>query len=294
MSEHPFPADRIFEVRARLGEGPVWDDEAQRLYCVDIYNHRVHRFDPKTRRDEILRLPEIVTCVVPTRSRRLLVALHHDLALLDPDTGDLARVLTLEVDRPRNRFNDGKVDSRGRFWIGTMSPDDPGRGSLYRYDPDGTVRTMETSLTISNGMGWSPDQTTFYHTDSQVKLIYAYDYDDESGMLANRRVFADLTSGAAFPDGLAVDAEGCVWSAQWDGWCVIRFAPDGREIQRLPLPVQRPTSCCFGGPDLRTLYITSASVALSEREIQECPLSGDLFWMETDVPGLPPGRFGGE
>ena len=287
MSENAWQSSAVFEARARLGEGPVWDARARRLYWVDIYNHRIHRFDPTARQDEILRLPEIVTCVVPTRAGRLLLALRHDLALLDPSTEELTRILTLEADRPDQRFNDGKVDSRGRFWIGTMSVEGLAHGALYRYDAGGSVRTMESGLTISNGMGWSPDGGTFYHTDSPLRRIYAYDYDEESGEITGQRVFADLTGSPAFPDGLAVDAEGCVWSAQWDGWCVIRFAPDGSEIRRLELPVQRPTSCCFGGPELRTLYITSASVGLSEREIQLCPLSGDLFWVETETQGLP-------
>jgi sugar lactone lactonase YvrE len=293
MSERSWPREDVFEARARLGEGPVWDAEAQRLYWVDIYNQRVHSFDPSARRDELLRLPEIVTCVVPTTSHQLLVALRHELALLEPNTGDLKRILTLEADRPRNRFNDGKVDPHGRFWVGTISPEAPGNGSLYRYDPNGDTRTMQTGVTISNGMGWSPDAGTFYFTDSATKAIYAYDYDDEGGEIANRRVFADLTSGSAFPDGLAVDSDGCVWSAQWDGWCVIRFSPEGRAIQRLPVPVQRPTSCCFGGRDLKTLFITSAAVGLSEREIEKCPLSGDLFWTETEVAGLPGRAWGG-
>jgi sugar lactone lactonase YvrE len=287
MSENTWQSSAVFEARARLGEGPVWDARARRLYWVDIYNHRIHRFDPTARQDEIFRLPEIVTCVVPTRAGLLLLALRHDLALLDPSTEELTRILTLEADRPDQRFNDGKVDSRGRFWIGTMSVEGLAHGALYRYNAGGSVRTMQSGLSISNGMGWSPDGGTFYHTDSPLRRIYAYDYDEESGEITGRRVFADLTGSPAFPDGLAVDAEGCVWSAQWDGWCVIRFAPDGREIRRLELPVQRPTSCCFGGPELRTLYITSASVGLSEREIQLCPLSGDLFWVETETQGLP-------
>ena len=292
MHDQSWPEEQVFEARARLGEGPVWDAASRVLYWVDIYNHRIHRFDPAAGRDEVLRLPEIVTSVVPTRTGRLLVSLRHDLATLDPSSGELTRTLTLEADRPGNRFNDGKVDARGRFWIGTMSADEPEQGSLYRYDPDGSVRTMVTGLTISNGMGWSPDRKVFYHTDSPTRRIFAYAHDEESGEITDRRLFADLSADSSFPDGLTVDAEGCIWSAQWDGWCVIRFAPDGREIDRVQLPVQRPTSCCFGGPDLRTLYITSASVGLSEREIQACPLSGDLFWMEADVPGLPSDPFG--
>lgn len=287
MSENAWQSSDVLEVRARLGEGPVWDARTRRLYWVDIYNHRIHRFDPAARQEEIIRLPEIVTCVAPTRAGHLLLALRHDLALLDSSMEEPTRILTLEGDRPDQRFNDGKVDSRGRFWIGTMSVEGLPQGSLYRYDPGGSVRTMESGITISNGMGWSPDGGTFYHTDSALRRIFAYDYEEESGEITGRRVFADLTASAAFPDGLAVDAEGCVWSAQWDGWCVIRFAPDGREILRLELPVQRPTSCCFGGPELTTLYITSASVGLSEKEIQLCPLSGDLFWVETGTQGLP-------
>lgn len=292
MKEHAFSAGDLFEVRARLGEGPVWDDAGQHLYWIDIYNHRVHRFEPLTGQDRIIRLPEIVTCLALTLSPRLLIALRHDLALLDPESGMISRLLTLEGDMPRNRFNDGKVDPQGRLWIGTMSKD-ARAGSLYRFDADGTVRTMEKDVTISNGLGWSPDQRTFYYTDSPLKVIYAYDYEAEGGSIRNRRVFADLTTGSAFPDGLAVDAEGCVWSAQWDGWCVIRFAPDGRELERIRLPVQRPTSCAFGDTALRRLYVTSASVALTEQEIQACPLSGDLFWIDVDVPGLPPNRFAG-
>lgn len=288
-----FPDSQIFEVRSRLGEGPVWDPEAGCLYWVDIYNHRVHRYDPATRQDTIFRLPEIVTCVVPTTSSRLLVTLRHDIALLDPGTGHLRRLLTVEGELEGNRFNDGKVDPRGRLWIGTMSPAAPGEAALYRYDPDGSLHHVESGLTISNGLGWSPDQRTFYHTDSGEQVIYRYDYDPETGEAKNRRTFADLRGGPGAPDGLAVDEEGCVWSAQWDGWCVIRFDPRGREIQRVDMPVPRPTSCAFGGPDLKTLYITSASVALSQEQIQSCPSSGDLFWVEVDVAGLPITRFDG-
>lgn len=289
--EQGWPAERRFEARARLGEGPVWDAAAGRLLWVDIYNNRVHRFDPERRAGEVLSLPEIVPCVAPAADGRLLVALRNDLALFTPETGDLERLATREADRPGNRFNDGAVDARGRFWIGTMNPDRRGQGALYRLDPDGSVTTVETGLSISNGIGWSPDGGTLYLTDSPEKRIYAYDFDEQRGTLSHRRVHVDLGDADHFPDGLAVDAEGCIWSAQWDGACVIRFDLRGREIDRLTLPVPRPTSCAFGGPDLRTLFITSASVALSEQQIQDAPLSGDLFWADVGVAGLPRSVF---
>ncbi|NET40042.1 MAG: SMP-30/gluconolactonase/LRE family protein [Cyanothece sp. SIO1E1] len=165
------------------------------------------------------------------------------------------------------------------------------QGCLYRYDPDGSLSILETGLTISNGLGWSPDHQAFYLTDSPSQKIFAYDFDLKSGSIANRRILIDLSHESFYPDGLAIDQEGCIWSAMWDGWCIIRFSPQGEEIERVNLPVQRPTSCTFGGEQLQTLYITTASVGLSEAEIQASFFSGDLFCLETNVAGLPPNRF---
>ena len=291
MADSDYRISNVFEARARLGEGPVWDDRAETLYWVDIYNHRVHQFYPAIGRNRIFNVGDVVSCIALTKSPKLIMALRHDIAFLDTASGQITRVMTVELDKPDNRFNDGKCDPQGRFWFGSMSQT-AGAGSLYRYDPDGSLHTMEKGITISNGLGWSPDKRTFYFTDSPLKTIYAYDYDGPTGSITNRRIFVNLTHESFYPDGLAVDAEGCLWSAQWDGWCVIRFAPDGREIQRLPVPVKRPTSCAFGGPDGKQLFITSASVGLGEQEIQESFYSGDLFCLETDVAGLPTNRFG--
>lgn len=288
MSAEP---EVVLPARARLGEGPAWDADAGVLWWVDIYNHRVHRFDPATGGDRAYEVGEVVTCAVPAAPGTLLLALRRDLALLDAATGRVERVATVLPERKGLRFNDGKCDARGRFWIGSMSAEEGG-AALYRYDPDGEVRMMETGLTISNGVGWSPDGETFYLTDSPSKKIYAYRFDPEAGTLSGRRVFADLGSGDAFPDGLAVDAEGCVWSAQWDGGCVIRFDPDGREAERVRVPVRRPTSCAFGGVDGRDLYLTSASIGLGEEEIEEGFHAGDLFRLRAQAPGLPTIRFG--
>jgi sugar lactone lactonase YvrE len=161
------------------------------------------------------------------------------------------------------------------------------QASLYRYDTDGSLHLMETGLTISNGLGWSPDQKTFYLTDSPQQKIYAYDFDSVAGNISNHRIFVDLTHESFHPDGLTIDSEGYIWSAMWNGWCVIRFNPNGEEILRIKLPVQLPTSCTFGGEDLRTLYITTASVGLSQAEIEKSFYSGDLFALQTDITGLP-------
>jgi len=281
----------VLEARARLGEGPCWDAQAGRLYWVDIYNHRVHEVDPATGSDRFFDVGEVVACLAPASGGRLIVGLRHHLACLDTRTRTVTPILEFET-RSHVRSNDGKCDARGRFWFGTMSTAGP-EAALYRYDPDGSLHVMETGLTVSNGLGWSPDGGTFYLTDSPAQVIYAYDFESATGRLANRRILVDLRGQAFFPDGLTVDREGCLWSAMWDGWCVIRFDAAGREKQRLPMPVQRPTCCAFGGTDLSTLFITTATVGLSEDEIERSFHSGDLFALAAQVTGCAADRFSG-
>lgn len=284
-------AERVLRARARLGEGPVWDAATGTLLWVDIYDHRVHRFDPATGRDQAWETGDVVSAVRPARDGRLLVALRHRVALLDPESGALETVAEVEADRPRNRLNDGACDARGRFWIGSMSKDE-GHGALYRVDPDGEVRRMESGLTISNGLGWSPDGGTFYLTDSPARIIYAYDFDADAGTISNRRIFKNLKDEDGVPDGLAVDAEGGVWSARFGRSAVVRYAPDGRETDRISLPVPKVSACAFGGADVRDLYVTTASVGLSEEEIEDAFDSGDLFRVRVDVAGMPAHPFG--
>lgn len=287
-----YPLNNVLQARARLGEGPIWDVARQRLYWVDIYNYRVHEFDPHTGSSHFFDVGDVVGAVAPAGPDRLILAQRHHLAFLDTQTGTTQPIELVEVDLPDNRFNDGKCDRQGRFWFGSMCRD-KAQGSLYRYDPDGSLHRMETELTISNGLGWSPDERTFYLTDSVHRKIFAYDFDSTTGSIHNRRIFVDLAGELFYPDGLTVDQEGHVWSAMWDGWCIIRFDPDGKEVLRIPLPVQRPTSCTFGEADLRSLYITTASVGLSEQEIERSFHSGDLFCLQTDITGLPAHSFGG-
>lgn len=276
----------VVDARARLGECPVWNVDRQQLFWVDVYNHRVHQYDPATGNDRFFDVGDLVSAIALAGENRLLLALRDRLAFLNLESGEVTPFYQFNFPYPNTRCNDGKSDSKGRFWIGTVS-EAPKQAELYRYDLDGSIRVMETELTISNGLGWSPDQSTFYLTDSIEHQIYAYDFDVEAGTIQNRRTLIDLSNEAVEPDGLAIDTDGNIWTALWDGWCVACFNASGQELKRIHLPVQRPTSVTFGGSKLSDLYITSASVGLSQKEIQQGFHSGDLFRFATDSAGLP-------
>lgn len=279
----------IQSANAILGEGPSWDPAARVLYWVDIKRPAVFRYDPAVGQTGHWPMARPVGCVAPTRSAdRLVFADADGFGALELATGRINRWADPEADLPGNRFNDGKVDRQGRLWAGTIDGEckEP-TGSLYRLDPDGTVHRMAGGFICSNGLGWSPDQRTMYFTDSMVRTIWAFEFDAASGGLGERRVFVRLSDHDGVPDGLTVDAQGYVWSAIWDGWRIVRFAPDGRIDREIPMPVQRPSSCAFGGPDLKTLFVTSACVELQWEALRSGPLAGAIFALDCDVTGLP-------
>ena len=183
---------------------------------------------------------------------------EHGIGFLDPDVATIT-IVADPIGDVEAKFNDGKCDCMGRFWTGSMSNDwvTP-VGCLFRFDTDSTVRTMDSGFNLSNGMGWSPDNATMYFTDFGQSTIFAYDYDAQTGDIANRRPFVVIPEDEGRPDGMTVDADGCLWVALWDGWAVVQFNPAGKCIDRIPMPVKRPTSCMFGGPDLSIMYVTSA------------------------------------
>lgn len=268
-----------------LGEGPHWSEAEGWLSWVDILAPAFIVGDPATGERREMPLPELIGVAVPKKSGGWLAATESGIKALSPD-GTLTLLAAPEADRPGNRFNDGKCDRRGRFWVGSLAINTaPRQGSLWRYDPDGTVTRVESGMHISNGLGWSPDDTRFYFTDSAKREIYVYDFDIESGAIENRRTFVTALEGSGTPDGLAVDAEGFVWSAHWDGWSVVRYDPDGGIDRVVNLPVPRPTSCVFGGLDRSTLYVTTARIRLSTAQLAEAPLSGGIFAVETGVRG---------
>lgn len=286
----------VVSARARLGECPLWDVDRQQLFWVDAYNHRVHQYDPTTGQNRFFETGDLVSAIALANPNHLLIALRDRLAVLDLDTGKVTTRHQLRFPHPNTRCNDGKCDSQGRFWIGSIS-EAPEQAELYRYDPDGSIRVMETGLTISNGLGWSPDEKTFYLTDSAKHIIYAYDFEVKTGAIANRRILVDLSNEIVDgvivePDGMTIDQQGNLWSALWNGWRIACFDPAGEEIHSIKLSVQRPTSVTFGGANLTDLYITSASVGLSQKEIQNGFYAGDLFCASgQNAIGLPSHRF---
>ncbi len=285
----------VVESRALLGEGPVWSPRDSALYWVDILTPAIHRLDGPSGQDAEFKLGSMVSVTLPKASGGLLAATPSGLMAFDTDSRRLTLLCHPESDRPGNRYNDGKCDRLGRFWVGTLDmATAANRGNLFRVEADGAWKKMDSGFTVANGLGWSPDNRAMYFTDSHRRTVYRYDFDLRAGEITNRQPLIVLDATDGRPDGLTVDEEGCLWVAVWDAWRVSRYSPDGRELMRIKLPVPRPTSCCFGGPNLDTLYITSASVRLSGAALEAAPLSGSLLAVQVPgVRGLPETLFAG-
>ena len=271
-----------------LGEGPLWHAEEQALYWVDIAQKQLHRLQWQSQLHQQWSMPDFIGCIAPRKSGGLIAGIGPHLATIDLPSGDVSILHTFADGL---RLNDGKCDRQGRFWFGSAQPNAP-EAKLYRYDPDGTLTTMEEGIYISNGLGWSPDNRYFYYTDSVARTIWRYDFNPNTGEICNRIVWVELSEADGFPDGLTVDAEGFVWSACWEGQQVVRYAPSGKSDRVIPMPVARPTSCMFGGPKLTTLFVTSCSRDVTETDALPEP-AGSLFAIETVSKGLIEPSFGG-
>ena len=286
----------VLDVRAALGEGPTWSREERRLYWVNINGHTVNRFDPATGANEVCQLSEQVGSFVLREAGGLVVALRSGFHFLDFETAALTPIADPEADKPDNRFNDGRCGPDGRFWVGTMrDPQDPAQrtGALYCLDTDLSWRTMVSDVGVSNGLAFSPDGGTMYHADTRQQTIWAYDFRAEDGTLSNRRVFATTHDLPGRPDGGCVDAEGFYWSANVNGWQMVRFAPDGSVDRTVKLPVQKPTMPAFGGDNLEIMYITSIGSDGSAPLEPGQPQAGSIFACEPGVGGLPEPKFSG-
>jgi sugar lactone lactonase YvrE len=287
-------AELILDARALVGEGPVWLPDRGELLWVDIESSEVHRLDPATRADTVIAAGAHVGAVLPDEQGGLVLALPTGLARL-PAGADAPQPLVDLNGTPKVRLNDAKVDARGRIFVGSMAYDEePGAGHLWRVDPDLTATVILDGLTISNGLDWSPDLTRMYFNDSSVRHVDVLDYDVETGAAEGRRVLHELADDqAGFPDGMTVDGEGNLWVAIWGGHCVLGISPEGEVIDRVDVPAAQTASCCFGGPDLRTLYITTATSGLNEADLAPTPHAGGVFAAHVGVAGRPAWRFAG-
>jgi sugar lactone lactonase YvrE len=294
MAPRTLPAARLlYEHDAFVGEGPVWDPRIGRLVWVDIPNNHVFTTDPATGETSCRELDRSVGVVLPRATGGYVAALQDGFYAL-PDGGAPELIAPVEADNPVTRFNDGEIDPQGRFWAGTMGWEaEPAAGSLYRLDPDGTVRRMLEGVSISNGLGWSPDGTTMYYVDTPTMRVDRFDFDPHSGDISGRREFVTIRHGGGRPDGLTVDSEGAVWVATWPGYGVHRYLPDGTLDAVIPVPVSNVSSIELGGPDLRDAFITTAWELLSEEEHTAQPLAGSLFHARVEVPGRPRVPFAG-
>lgn len=285
--------DCVLDIRTGLGECPVWCGRSQSLYWIELIDGLLHRFDPASGKNESWPMGEPIGSFALCETEGLvLVALKSGIYFHDLAGGKRRLIAQPEAHLPDNRMNDGRTDPAGRFWVGTMRDPQDGRaeGALYRVDRDGSCTAMIPGLITSNGLAFSPDGRTLYHSDSHpsVRTVWAWDFDAAEGRIANRRVFIDTHGMPGRPDGGCCDADGCYWMTGNDGWEILRLTPDGRIDRRIPLPIAKPSMMAFGGPALDVIYITSIRPA----DVTGQPQAGSLFAVRPGgVTGLPEPRF---
>jgi sugar lactone lactonase YvrE len=283
-------AELILDAKAQLGEGAFWDARKRVLYWVDITGDKLHLYDPATNRDRSIHVDSMPSTVVSRDSGGLVLGVKTGIAAFDPDSAKMQMLATPEKDTPNNRFNDGKCDPRGRLWAGTYPLQQaPGTAHLWRMDADLSVHKILDGVTCSNGIVWTADRKTMYYIDTRTRRVDAFDYDDETGNVANRRPAFAIPEDQGYPDGMTIDTEGRLWVAHWGGSQVSCNDPKtGKVLRRIALPVSQVTSCAFGGEKMDRLYITSARNGKENEE-----LAGGLFVADVGAVGVAQSGFAG-
>jgi len=291
--ESPFTC--VLDVKASLGECALWSVTDRALWWVDINAPSLNRFDPATGQNRAIVLPESIGCFAfRPRDGGFVLAMRDGIWFADAEGRPTRRIVEAPFAPAHHRFNDGRCDRQGRFYAGTINEArDRPTAALYRLDADLSFTKVIDGMTTSNGLAWSPDGRTMYHADTPTRIVQAFDYDTTTGTPGNARLFARWTAEGDRPDGATVDSEGCYWSAFYRGGKVVRLSPSGETLAEHPIPAMCPTMCALGGPDLRTLFVTSARQQRSDEELAQLPLSGGIFAMRVDVPGLPEASFAG-
>lgn len=283
------------DIRCELGEGPAYDDRRNALWYCDILGWSIHCCALATGKTRSWNLASEVGSFGLADSGKLVVALRNEVGMFDPDDGSFERIAAIEADNPGTRLNDGKVGPDGAFWVGTMDdrdlPEKEPIASLYRVDAAGYVERKIEGLKISNGLAFSPDGRTMFHSDSRGPWVDCWDFDPNTGAISGRRRFADLDDTVGRPDGGATDSEGCYWSAGVSAGRLNRFSPDGKLLESMEVPVAAPTMPCFGGEGLDKLFLTSLRVGRDPARLEQFPLTGTVIVADSPVTGSPVSRF---
>jgi sugar lactone lactonase YvrE len=282
-----------YKIKAQLGEGAFWNHQTQEFFWIDIEGKQFHIYDPKTKNNRSFTTPSRIGTVVPSGEQEALIALEDGMYTINTQSGEIKLFSAVEADRPDNRFNDGKCDPAGRLWVGSMGL---GQGSkkanLYKIDGEGTATKMLDSITISNGIVWTRDHRTMYYIDTPTSKIMAYDYDKISGTISNEKVAVEVPKSLGYPDGMAIDENDMLWVGLWNGNGVANFNPiTGKLISKIEVPAHNVTACAFGGTNLDTLFITTASVDMTPEEQIAFPDAGSVFLAVPGVRGVESHHF---
>lgn len=283
----------VHQVEASLAEGPCWDEQNQQLWWTDILEKKIYSYRTETNESKVYEIGHYVGAISLCDNGDLLLATETGFQFYNTKTKILTPIIDPEEDKQNNRFNDGKCDPSGRFWAGTMAmnPTDP-VGSLYRLDPDLTVKKMLDEVTISNGLAWDVERGKMYYIDTPTKQVTSFDFCLDSGEISNKSIVINFPEKFGDPDGMTIDQEGMLWVAGWGAGKITRWNPlNGTLLEEINIPAKHVTSCTFGGKDLDVLYITTARYGQSEEELKLYPLSGSVFRVKTKTKGYPSHRF---
>ena len=281
-------ATLAYKTKAALGEGAIWNYKTQELYWLDIEGKKLNIYNPTSEENKVLETASRVGTVVPFTEKEALVALEDGVHKINLKTGESTLFTDMKNELPESRLNDGKCDPAGRFWVGSMHLEQlTGKANLYTVTSENILQKKIDSVTISNGIVWTSDKKTMYYIDTPTSSIKAYDYDNKTGEISKGKVVVQIPASLGFPDGMTIDEENMLWVGMWNGNAVIRFNPKtGEVISKIEVPAHNITSCAFGDKNLDILYITSASVDMTEEEIKKYPLAGSVFKFKPGVKGV--------
>ncbi|MCD6596925.1 MAG: SMP-30/gluconolactonase/LRE family protein [Bacteroidales bacterium] len=288
-------AELEFKTNSLLGEGAFWDFKNQKLYWVDIEGKKLHIYNPDSKMNQILSTPTRIGTVVPIDNKEAIIALEDGVYKIDTYTGNIELLSDVESKQVENRFNDGKCDINGNLWVGSMHLDQSKPvAALYKINKSGKAEKMLDSITISNGIVWTSDNKTMYYIDTPRGNIRAFDFDASNSTISNERIAVYVPESLGYPDGMTIDEENMLWVGLWNGNAVARFNPqNGKLISKIDVPAHNVTSCAFGGTNLDKLYITTASVDMTEDEKKKYPNAGSIFVVTPGVKGVKGNYFGG-